>query len=273
MKMSIRTRITITVGGGLLALLMINVIGVVRMREVNQQLREMTEVNSVKQRYAINFRGSVHDRSIRVRDYVLLGNASDRKVVLSEIEELEQFYLESEQLLNKMMAGDKAIGQGEKDMISEINQSKVFLTPFIEDIISLVNQGNRDEAYGILMATARPEFQKWLDRINVYIDYQEDNNQEITNYLIQRSNSFQQLMTLITILSGILGVLAFVWMIRSVRPLGTVAKALDEIAAGEGDLRVKLEVASKDEIGMVAEHFNVFIASLHKIISTVKNMG
>ena len=270
MKMSIRTRITITVGGGLLALLMINVIGVVRMREVNQQLRAMTEVNSVKQRYAINFRGSVHDRSIRVRDYVLLGNASDRKVVLSEIEELEQFYLDSEGLLNQMVARDKAIGQGEKDMISEINQSKVFLTPFIEDIISLVNQGKRDEAYRILMATARPEFQKWLDKINVYNDYQEDNNQAITSYLIQRSNSFQQLMTLITILSGILGVLAFVWMIRSVRPLGTVAKALDEIAAGEGDLRVKLEVASKDEIGMVAEHFNVFIASLHKIISTVK---
>ena len=270
MKMSIRTRITITVGGGLLALLMINVIGVVRMREVNQQLRAMTEVNSVKQRYAINFRGSVHDRSIRVRDYVLLGNASDRKVVLSEIEELEQFYLESEGLLNQMVARDTTSVEAEKAMIAAINESKVFLTPFIEDIISLVNQGKRDEAYRILMATARPEFQKWLDKINVYIDYQEDNNQAITSYLIQRSNSFQQLMTLITILSGILGVLAFVWMIRSVRPLGTVAKALDEIAAGEGDLRVKLEVASKDEIGMVAEHFNVFIASLHKIISTVK---
>lgn len=270
MKMSIRTRITITVGGGLLALLMINVIGVVRMREVNQQLREMTEVNSVKQRYAINFRGSVHDRSIRVRDYVLLGNASDQKVVLSEIEELEQFYLESEQLLNQMIASDASVTQEERDMIAEINQSKVFLTPFIENIISLMNQDRRDEAHRILMATARPEFQKWLDKINVYIDYQEDNNQAITSYLLRRSNSFQQLMTIITILSGILGILAFTWMIRSVRPLGTVAKALDEIAAGEGDLRVKLEVASKDEIGMVAEHFNVFISSLHSIISTVK---
>lgn len=270
MKMSIRTRITITVGGGLLALLMINVIGVVRMREVNQQLREMTEVNSVKQRYAINFRGSVHDRSIRVRDYVLLGNASDQKVVLSEIEELEQFYLESEQLLNQMIASDASVTQEERDMIAEINQSKVFLTPFIENIISLMNQDRGDEAHRILMATARPEFQKWLDKINVYIDYQEDNNQAITSYLLRRSNSFQQLMTIITILSGILGILAFTWMIRSVRPLGTVAKALDEIAAGEGDLRVKLEVASKDEIGMVAEHFNVFISSLHSIISTVK---
>ncbi len=270
MKMSIRTRIIITVGGGLLALLLINVIGVMRMMEVNHKLKDMTEVNSVKQRYAINFRGSVHDRSIRVRDYVLLDEENERLVVLKEIRNLEKFYLESEQLLNQMMASDKAIGQGEKDMISEINQSKVFLTPFIEDIISLVNQGKRDEAYRILMATARPEFQKWLDKINVYIDYQEDNNKEITSYLIQRSNSFQQLMILITILSGILGVLAFVWMIRSVRPLGTVAKALDEIAAGEGDLRVKLEVASNDEIGMVAEHFNIFISSLHSIISTVK---
>ena len=270
MKMNIRTRITIIVGGGLLALLMINIIGVMRMMEVNHKLQEMTEINSVKQRYAINFRGSVHDRSIRVRDYVLLGNASDREVVLSEIEELEQFYLESEQLLNQMIASDSSVTQNERDMISEINQSKVFLTPFIENIISLVNQDKRDDAYIILMATARPEFQKWLDRINVYIDYQEDNNQEITNYLLHRSNSFQQLMTIITILSGILGVMAFIWMIRSVQPLGTVAKALDEIAAGEGDLRVKLEVSSKDEIGMVAEHFNVFISSLHNIISTVK---
>ena len=268
--MNIRTRITIIVGGGLLALLMINIIGVMRMMEVNHKLQEMTEINSVKQRYAINFRGSVHDRSIRVRDYVLLGNASDREVVLSEIEELEQFYLESEQLLNQMIASDSSVTQNERDMISEINQSKVFLTPFIENIISLVNQDKRDDAYIILMATARPEFQKWLDRINVYIDYQEDNNQEITNYLLHRSNSFQQLMTIITILSGILGVMAFIWMIRSVQPLGTVAKALDEIAAGEGDLRVKLEVSSKDEIGMVAEHFNVFISSLHNIISTVK---
>lgn len=270
MKMNIRTRITIIVGGGLLALLMINIIGVIRMREVNHKLQEMTEINSVKQRYAINFRGSVHDRSIRVRDYVLLGNASDREVVLSEIEELEQFYLESEQLLNQMIASDSSVTQNERDMISEINQSKVFLTPFIENIISLVKQDKRDDAYIILMATARPEFQKWLDRINVYIDYQEDNNQEITNYLLHRSNSFQRLMTIITILSGIFGVLAFIWMIRSVQPLGTVAKALDEIAAGEGDLRVKLEVSSKDEIGMVAEHFNVFISSLHNIISTVK---
>lgn len=271
MKMNIRTKITIIVGGGLLALLMINVIGVVRMMEVNHKLKEMTEVNSTKQRYAINFRGSVHDRAIRVRDYVLLESSTDRASVLREIDELENFYLESEQLLNQMLANEGDSVQEEIAMIDAINQSKVYLTPFINDILSLVDSGNRDRAYIILMSTARPEFQKWLDKINVYIDYQEANNQEITGYLLNISNQFQTIMTIITVLFGIFGIIAFIWIIRSVQPLGKVANALNEIAAGEGDLRVKLEVSSKDEIGMVAEHFNVFISSLHKIISTVKN--
>ena len=271
MKMNIRTRITVIVGGGLLALLMINVIGVMRMREVNHKLTDMTMVNSVKQRYAINFRGSVHDRSIRVRDYILLTSAAERKSTLQEIRELEKFYLDSETLMNAAVTDARMeVSDQEKVMLEDIRQSKIFLTPYINEIISLVDAGNLAGAHDIIVNIARPEFQKWLDKINVYIDYQEDNNQYITSYLLKRSNNFQQLMTLITILSGILGVLAFIWMLRSVRPLGTVAKALDEIAAGEGDLRVKLEVSSKDEIGMVAEHFNVFIASLHKIISTVK---
>lgn len=270
MKMSIKTRITVIVGGGLLALIMINIIGVIRMMEVNHKLTEMTDVNSVKQRYAINFRGSVHDRSIRVRDYVLLNDDGQRASTLSEINELEAFYLESERLLNQMMEEDTETSADEQRMLADINQSKVFLTPSINEIISLVDRGQRDQAYRILMATARPEFQNWLDKINVYIDYQEANNQSITSYLLQLSNEFQSIMTIITILSGLLGVLAFIWVIRSVRPLGTVAKALDEIAAGEGDLRVKLEVTTQDEIGKVAENFNVFISSLHKIISTVK---
>lgn len=271
MKMNIRTKITIIVGGGLLALLMINVIGVMRMMEVNHKLKEMTEVNSTKQRYTINFRGSVHDRAIRVRDYVLLESSTDRASVLREIDELENFYLESEQLLNQMLANEEDSVQEEIAMIDAINQSKVYLTPFINDILSLVDSGNRDRAYIILMSTARPEFQKWLDKINVYIDYQEANNQEITGYLLNISNQFQTIMTIITVLFGIFGIIAFIWIIRSMQPLGKVANALNEIAAGEGDLRVKLEVSSKDEIGMVAEHFNVFISSLHKIISTVKN--
>ncbi len=271
MKMSIRMRITIIVGGGLLSLMTVNVIGVLRMREVNHQLTHMTLINSVKQRYAINFRGSVHDRSIRVRDYILLQSAPDRAATLQEINELEEFYLDSEQLMDAAVADSAMeVSDGERAMIADIKQSKAIVTPVISEIVSLVDSGNLAEADRVAMDIARPEFQRWLDRINVYIDYQEDNNQYITSYLLRLSNEFQIIMTIITCVFGLFGALAFVWVIRSVRPLGTVSKALDEIAAGEGDLRVKLDVTTQDEIGMVAQNFNVFISTLHNIISTVK---
>ena len=126
MKMNIRTRITIIVGGGLFALIMINVIGVLRMMEVNHRLHDMTDVNSVKQRYAINFRGSVHDRSIRVRDYVLQTDPADRPATLAEIRELEAFYADSELLLGQMLAGEVEMTQDERRMIADIESSKAF---------------------------------------------------------------------------------------------------------------------------------------------------
>lgn len=53
-------------------MVIITVVGIQRVRSIDQQLTAINEVNSVKQRYAINFRGSVHDRAIALRDVVLL---------------------------------------------------------------------------------------------------------------------------------------------------------------------------------------------------------
>jgi hypothetical protein len=42
-------------------------------------LNHINDVNNVKQRHAINFRGSVHDRAIALRDVVLAADAARRK--------------------------------------------------------------------------------------------------------------------------------------------------------------------------------------------------
>lgn len=272
MKMSIKAKISIIVGGGLLALLSVNIIGVVRMMEVNHELSDMTNKNAVKQRYAINFRGSVHDRSIRVRDYVLLSNGYDADMAktLQEINELEAFYLDSERQMNQM-TNDMDFTTDEQRMLDNIKQSKDFVTPYISEVISLVDAGETERASEILMTILRSEFQTWLDRINAFIDYEEASNKAITDYLLRLTRNFQLVMTIVTVLSGVLGVFAFIWVIHSVQPLNAVAKALDEIAEGEGDLRVELKVNTNDEIGRVARNFNLFVSTLHNIISTVKN--
>lgn len=56
---------------------------------------------------------------------------------------------------------------------------------------------------------------------------------------------------------------------RLVKPIKEVALRLEDIASGEGDLTQRLEVASKDEIGQLANGFNQFLDKLQTIIRDV----
>ncbi|MGD8233674.1 methyl-accepting chemotaxis protein [Vibrio sp. TRT 1302] len=46
-----------------------------------------------------------------------------------------------------------------------------------------------------------------------------------------------------------------------------VSKALEEIASGEGDLTQRLEPRSDDEVGQLANNFNIFVGNMHAMVS------
>jgi len=79
--MTINMRLTTGFGVILSMMLILTIIGISRVSLINNNITHMTDVNSVKQRYAINFRGSVHDRAIAVRDVVLITEQSSLSTV------------------------------------------------------------------------------------------------------------------------------------------------------------------------------------------------
>lgn len=58
----------------------------------------------------------------------------------------------------------------------------------------------------------------------------------------------------------------------SIRNLLEVSQALEDIAEGDGDLTVNINVSQKDEVGRLSEGFNKFVTKVHKIISTVNSI-
>lgn len=54
-----------------------------------------------------------------------------------------------------------------------------------------------------------------------------------------------------------------------VKPINSAVDGLKDIAEGEGDLTMRLQVTSKDEIGEMAHWFNIFIAKLQGIIQQI----
>lgn len=68
--------------------------------------------------------------------------------------------------------------------------------------------------------------------------------------------------------------LATSWFIaRQLTELGRVSEALADIAEGEGDLTQRLQVSSQDEVGQLADKFNIFMDRLHEMMKNVTQVS
>lgn len=269
--MNIQTKIIAGFGASLALVLAITVIGISRITRINTNLTEINDVNTVKQRYAINFRGSVHDRSIRIRDFVLLTDEKEQSAVIADIKKLEDFYAKSESAIDTIFASNINNTQKEIALLEDIKTSKAETMPLIEQIIALEQQKQYAQSEALLLAKARPAFQLWLDRINAFIDYKEAQNRTLTDSTRNLAKRFQILMIAACILAVIIACLIPLWVLKSVLLLKELAGTLTDISTGDGDLTSRLTVKSNDEIGKVAASFNGFVDTLHTIMKTVRS--
>jgi methyl-accepting chemotaxis protein len=70
----------------------------------------------------------------------------------------------------------------------------------------------------------------------------------------------------------VLASLATVLIRRMIKPLKDLRDSLDQIAAGDGDLTVRIPVTGNDEIGDLAGAFNRFVEKIHGLVDHVKGI-
>jgi methyl-accepting chemotaxis protein len=85
-----------------------------------------------------------------------------------------------------------------------------------------------------------------------------------------RSQLISQVIISFIILAVILIIMSLLLKMM-LKNLSAITKNLDEIANGNGDLTIRLEVKSGDEIGQLATSFNRFVGQLHGIISRLSD--
>jgi len=84
------------------------------------------------------------------------------------------------------------------------------------------------------------------------------------------STSIRNANILVTLLAGLIVGIAVLLAARSiVKPINAAVAGLKDIAQGEGDLTMRLAVNSRDEVGELANWFNVFIEKLQGIIGDI----
>jgi methyl-accepting chemotaxis protein len=94
-----------------------------------------------------------------------------------------------------------------------------------------------------------------------------DKEETITSFA--RQTSF--VMFTVVVITFIVAILVTIVVSRGItRPVKAMADHLGEMAQGGGDLTKRIEIASHDEVGQMANSFNEFVKKLEEIISEVR---
>jgi methyl-accepting chemotaxis protein len=90
---------------------------------------------------------------------------------------------------------------------------------------------------------------------------------EQMNRVKSLSNRFNTIALIVAV--GLGGLSAFLAIRAVLVPIRRVTTSLKDIAEGEGDLTVRLDIDSKDEVGMLAHWFNLFIENMDHLIKDI----
>lgn len=271
-KMTIVQRLFI--GFALMIVLMVTIssFGVVKVQRIDQVLSQVNEIDSRKQRFAINFRGSVHDRAISLRDAVLVSNPTERDGHLSEIVALDEFYQTSAKLLDQLFSENKNISEKEIKLLNQIKEIEKNTLSLTETTLHLLTHNQSGAQQHLLMSSSQG-YADWLAAINAFIDYQEHKIQEQVNFVRHETGNFLTIMLIITSIAIIIGIFI---SINTVNALKTIIGGSAEAASSfiqlvaQGDFSARIGTGQKNSILGSIDKMTEDIA---KVIGQVSKMA
>jgi methyl-accepting chemotaxis protein len=230
--------------GVLLALLCLLVgFSIHQVRGVAESLEHVNAINSVKQRYAINFRGSVHDRAISLRDVTLVTDETSLKKHLADIDRLAAAYAESAQRMDALFTEQAhTVSDKERQLLADIKAVEARTLPLMAKVIALRQPGPSAEAQQVLLAEASQPFSDWLAAINRLIDHEEALNKAesgVVNAIVSR---FGWLMVVALVGLSALVLVSMTVMGRAIsQALSQANAACEAMAAGDLSKPVRAE--------------------------------
>ena len=289
-SMTIGTRLAIGFGGVFVLIMLLSAMAISRVHQIETSLNQINQVNNVKQRYAINFRGSVHDRAIALRDVVLAADPGAAAVHVELIKKLADNYAQSAAPLDSLFAARADTSAEEKSALAAIKESERKTQPLIASVIALrmaapaeavpaaapapaadsapagkvaepatppvaaPSPAGPSEAAVLLSAQAAPAFVDWLASVNRLIDLEEKRNAIEADKASGLASSFLRWMVVLCAIAVTVGSVAAWYISRGLlRQLGGQPDYAAQIVGSiaAGNLAVQIDTTGSDESSLL----------------------
>ena len=271
-SMTVAKRLYLGFGLMLAILTGVTLVAIVKVGAIHTALQSNSAEHAALQRFAINFRGSAHDRAIAVRDVVLSATSAERAKEIATIEALAAFYAQSAGPLESLVrqSADVAELNALYGAIKDIENQSVATT---RAVIAKVEAGDNAAAQAQLWNEAKPQYVAWLGAINKLIDFEEGRIQAMNRVAMGQASGFLYVMVTALVGALVCGVL-LAWTISRglVQQLGAEPAELGQVAqrVSQGDLSPVLG-ASGAPAGSVLASLGAMQTSLAHVVGQVRN--
>ncbi len=268
-NLKIGTRLGAGFGIVLLLLVAIAGLGISRMALLQDRMDGITQVNDVEMQLSTVMLQTTFERSIAVRNLVILTEEADKKPEALRIDEQAARYARAENKLNKSFMSHASTTDEEKSALLKIKEFESAATPVLAKAVGLALLNKGEDATKVLIKDYRPLQSKGRTALSDLVDLENKIKEQDVADAQQAYARARILMLTLTGLAIILGAGIARFITHGITVPIKAAVALVQTVAS-GDLSCRIDVNSADETGQLLQALEGMNGSLFKIVGDVR---
>jgi len=255
-NMKIGTRLGLGFGGIVALMVILAVMGISGMQTMKGKLDRIVNSNNERIRYANNCALAIDDIIMNMPEMATAKDDTTKTNVKGKIEKARGDYKDALENLEKLADSDK-----ERGLIEKIKAALASARTSNSRMMELSMAGKMSEALSVYTNEARPTGTKVREAAMELEKYEESLNKEKYKEAMSAFSFGRSLLFVIAGFALFLGISIAVFLTRSIKqPLKELVEATDKLAVGDVDVRV--DAGSKDEIGVLSQSFMTMIDNI-----------
>ncbi|OCS90580.1 methyl-accepting chemotaxis protein [Caryophanon latum] len=258
--MSIKQKLLVSFSSVILLLIGLAIFSIIQLSKVDEDYTFLLEDRAHKVMESTKIQNAISMQGLALRSYLLRQDAADASI----IEEQNKVIAETIEQIEPMFTV--------QEMIIEIENIKTNHTQYMkyaEDIMTLADQKNEQQAERVLFETAFPIYTSIQQSINSIVAYQTNEMNGTSADTTDSVSTSKMLLIGLSVTGTIIALYLMYTIINGItKPLRHLTTSAQIIA--DGDLRIDdIKVTTKDELHELAQSFNMMKNNLHQVITDV----
>jgi len=247
----------------LILLIVIAVLAIIDIASLNNDIQQMTNDRFPKTVQANAIVRSINVIARNLRNAALF-SGEEQKKSLEAIAPQRKIISDNIELLDKSVKSEKG-----KEILKKLGVTRIAYIADQDKFIELLKADKKAELPALMQGSLRKSQSDYIAAVDELIKFQVDIMDKAGKAAGEAASNATRLLSITGLIASLLTI-AFAWYITIgiTRPISMAVDAANRLA--EGDLTVKLESDSKDEVGMLMSALQSMIGKLTQIIDEVR---